>query len=97
MWGLLLDELPLWDGKANNDLNSFLDASAVAAGWVLEQATGINDNGWIVGSASNSLLGITNHAFVISIYPVPETDACAMALMDFGIMGFMARRRKILD
>jgi hypothetical protein len=31
------------------DLNSFLDASAVSASWVLMRANSINDNGWIAG------------------------------------------------
>jgi probable HAF family extracellular repeat protein len=84
----------LWNGRTITDLNSFLDASTVSAGWVLNYATGINDNGWIVGSASNSLLGITNHAFVMSVAPVPEPDSYAMALIGLGLMGFVARRRK---
>jgi probable HAF family extracellular repeat protein len=82
----------IWGGNTITDLNSFLDASTVAAGWVLTDATGINDNGWIVGSASNSLLGIANHAFVMSVAAVPELNSYAMALIGLGFIGFIARR-----
>ena len=84
----------LWNGSVLTDLNSFLDASTVSAGWVLNEAYGINDNGWIVGYASNSLLGINSHAFLMSIAAVPEPDSYAMMLMGLGLIGFVARRRK---
>jgi uncharacterized membrane protein len=81
----------LWNGTEATDLNSFMDASTVAAGWVLTEATGINDNGWIIGNATNSLTGV-QHAFVLAA--VPEPDSYAMILMGLGLMGFVARRRK---
>jgi len=40
------------------DLNSFLDARTVSEGWVLTEAMGINDKGWIVGTAYNSTSGV---------------------------------------
>ena len=82
----------LWSNGVAVDLNSMLDASSANAGWVLESAIAINDNGWIVGQASNSLLGISSQAFVLAA--VPESDTSAMLLMGAGLMGFMARRRK---
>ena len=39
----------LWDNTGIEDLNSFLDSSAIQVGWKLESAVDINDNGWIVG------------------------------------------------
>ncbi len=83
----------MWDGDSIIDLNSFLDASAVSAGWVLTDAKDINENGWIVGSASNSRLGISSHAFLMTA-AVPEPETYAMMLMGLGLMGFVARRRK---
>lgn len=55
----------LWNGTTATDLNSFLDASAVAAGWVLMDATGINDSGWIVGNVTNTISGVT-HAYMLA-------------------------------
>jgi probable HAF family extracellular repeat protein len=82
----------LWNNTTPIDLNSLLTASDVNAGWVLVDATGINDNGSIVGSASNTLLDIPYIAFLLS--PVPEADTSAMLLIGLGVMSFMVRRRK---
>ena len=82
----------LWDGTKIIDLNSFLDASTVNAGWVLKNAHDINDSGWIVGNAENSLLGISSAVFILT--PVPEAETSAMLLVGLSLIGFMARRRK---
>ncbi len=82
----------LWNNTTPIDLNTLLTASDVNAGWVLVEATGINDKGSIVGTASNTLLGIPYTAFLLS--PVPEAETSAMLLMGAGVMGFIARRRK---
>ena len=81
----------LWNGNTATDLNSFLDASSVSAGWVLTQANGINDNGWIVGDAINTLTGET-HAFQLAAVPEPETYAMMLAGLAF--VGFTTRRRR---
>lgn len=60
----------LWEGNAMFDLNSFLDDASRKAGWVLRSANGINDDGWIVGNAYNTLTGHTN-AFLLSAVPEP--------------------------
>jgi probable HAF family extracellular repeat protein len=86
----------LWDGtNPPIDLNDYLDQASKNAGWVLVNAIDINNNGWIIGDASNIVLGITSQAFLLqSVNPVPEADTSAMLLMGAGVMGFMARRRK---
>lgn len=79
----------LWDNGNIADLSN-----EVGSGWVINNLTGINDNGWIVGNASNSALGITSHAFLLTPVPVPEPDTYAMLLEGLGLIGLMARRRK---
>jgi probable HAF family extracellular repeat protein len=82
----------LWDHTAPIDLNSFLDASIVSEGWVLTAATGINENGWIVGSAVNNQNNIT-HAFLLA--PVPEPETYAMLLAGLGLICSLTSRRKL--
>lgn len=62
----------LWNGARGKDLNRFLDAETVAAGWVLESANGINDRGAIVGDARNTLTNVT-HGYVLTTVPEPGT------------------------
>lgn len=82
----------LWQDSSVTDLNSFLDADTVSAGWVLTEALGINDNGWIVGSATNSVLGIYSHAFLLKplvSIPLPAT----VWLFCFGLIGLTVLTR----
>lgn len=81
----------LWNGTTAINLNSFLDASAISAGWVLGDATGINDNGWIVGNAYNSKLGVS-YGYLLA--PVPEPETYAMMLAGLGLLGIVVRRRR---
>lgn len=81
----------VWSGTILTDLNSFLTASEISAGWVLQQATDINDQGVIVGNAKNTLTG-RNTVFMLA--PVPEPETYAMMLAGLGLIGGMARRRK---
>jgi probable HAF family extracellular repeat protein len=95
----------LWNGTVITDLNSFLDAGTVSAGWVLVEAKGINDNSWIVGTAHNNITGV-DHAFLLNpqvpeppcdicpITQVPEPETYAMFMAGLGLMGFIARRRR---
>lgn len=88
----------LWNGTTATDLNGFLDAATISAGWELATAYGINDNGWIVGIARNSLSGGQMHGYLLSdtasIPAVPEPETYALMLIGLGMMGFIARRRK---
>lgn len=75
----------MWDGGVLIDLNSFLDATTVAAGWTLYDARGINDLGWISGQARNYMTG-EQHAYVLSV--VPEPAAYLLALVGLCVIGF---------
>lgn len=91
------DDIPytaiLWDGTTATELNSFLTASEISAGWTLTQANGINDSGSIVGQSYNTKTG-ANNAFLLTASAVPEPDTYIMLLTGLGLMGFMVRRRK---
>ena len=88
----------LWQNGSLYNLNSFLDAATINAGWVLGSATDINDNGWITGTAFNSQTG-AQHAYLLSLpstsvtSAVPEPRTWAMLLAGLGLMGFIARRK----
>jgi hypothetical protein len=81
------------NGTSAIDLNSFLGARTVSAGWVLQTATGINDSGWIVRNAFNTLTGVT-HAFELSITAVPEPESNALAITSLSLIGHVARKRR---
>ena len=86
------DHAVIWNGTTPTDLNDFLSVSEVNEGWVLYRANGINDNGWVVGQAHNT---ITNAYQGFLLTPtVPEPESYAMFMAGLGLMGFMARRRK---
>jgi len=85
----------LWNGTTIIDLNSFLSASDVSAGWVLTNAFGINDQGWIVGVAENTLTGLPARqeyvGFVLATVPEPET--LLLLLTALAAMGVASRRK----
>ena len=81
----------LWDGTTMIDINTLLDADSVSAGWVLTDATDINDKGWIVGIASN---GLTGQAHAFQLTPVPEPETYVMMLAGLGFMGWFTRKRR---
>jgi len=96
----------LWMGGSILDLNSFLDASTVAAGWVLYEANGINADGWIVGGAVNTISKMSS-AFLLTpfdqtsplfdltpVSPNPEPEVYAMLAAGLGLLGWIGRRRK---
>jgi probable HAF family extracellular repeat protein len=68
-------------GQGNNtNLNDLIDPSS---GWILKEASCINNNGWIVGYGTHN--GI-DHAFLLT--PEPTT------VLLFGLGGFVLRKRK---
>ncbi|MDP2867593.1 DUF3466 family protein [Methyloversatilis sp.] len=81
----------IWDDGVMTDLNDVVDDSIKEQGWVLNRALAINNNGWIVGDASNSLTGEI-HAFLLAANPVPEPKTYAMVLIGLGLIGAVARR-----
>lgn len=81
----------LWNGQIETDLNSFLDANTVAAGWVLQYASAINDKGWIIGDAYNSISGETHGFMLMPNSPVPEPSTFALMIAGFGTAGGILR------
>lgn len=80
----------LWDQGTGSNLNEFLDMTTVNAGWYLRDATGINDSGWITGTAVNSIDGRTR-AYVLT--PVPEPATAVLMLLGLGVIAVMMRCR----
>lgn len=79
----------LWNGTTMTDLNSLLDLDAVSEGWTVTQATGINDQGWIVGDAIKS-----GQRVAVLLIPIPEPETYIMFMAGLGLLGFMARHKK---
>lgn len=80
----------LWNGTTVIDLNIFLDASKVNEGWFLSLASGINDNGWIVGDAINQFTG-DQHAFLLT--PIPEPGIYILLFTGLGLLVVISRPR----
>ena len=78
----------IWNHTSAIDLNTFLPADVLEAGWVLTNAETINDSGWIIGEAYNSSLG-AQHAFVLT--PIPEPETYALFLVGLVLIGVLGR------
>ena len=76
----------LWAGGVMSDLNNLL---VNGGGWVLTEARGINDSGWIAGTGT---VGGETHAFLLT--PVEDTpEAGTVWVVGTGLAGLMAWRR----
>jgi probable HAF family extracellular repeat protein len=69
-------------------LTTLLDSAS--AGWIVNNTTGINDSGWIVGTAYNPSLGLGTSGVLLT--PVPEPSTFALAAL--GILGVVAYARR---
>lgn len=81
----------LWTDNQIVDLNTLLSDADRRAGWVLTEAHGINDNGWIVGQAANFKTN-TGRGFLLS--PIPEPETYMLFLIGLAVIGCVAKRRK---
>jgi len=82
-------EATMWKGTTAINLNTLLSPTVAAEGWTLQDATGVNDKGWIVGDAYNSKTGAYD-AFMLEVSPVPEADTWAMLLAGITLVGMIA-------
>lgn len=74
----------LWNGTQAIDLNALLDPVTTSAGWILESARDINDDGWIVGDARNDALGIWRG---VLLKPTVSTSG-AFSELGYGMAGW---------
>lgn len=87
----------LWNGTAPTDLNSLLDQGSVDAGWVLAEASGINDAGSIIGRAFNTRT-FAFDGFVLTpgsaVSAVPETATWTSMVAGLMLISVGAVRRR---
>ena len=88
----------LWDDAGLIDLNTFLPADLAAAGWVLTEAKGINDNGVIVGYAQNGLDPATALMAAFKLTPTAVPVPGAVWLFGSALAGFVgvSRRKQVV-
>jgi hypothetical protein len=83
----------LWTDGEMIDLHSLFDP-ATLRGWVLNGATDINDQGWIVGYMHNSISN-EDHAFLLTpSNSIPEPGTAF--LLGLGLATFTWSRRSLL-
>lgn len=84
----------LWESGQPVDLNALLAPGQLESGWLLVSANDINDQGWIVGDAVNTLTGEAR-GFVLrpqDVQAVPEPPALALMLAALVALGALRRR-----
>ena len=82
----------LWDGGNIIDLNNYLPANLIAAGWVLNQANAISGTGIIVGWAGNTLDPNLGGSFKLTPSAVPVPGA--VWLFGSALAGFVGMKRR---
>lgn len=96
--GSSLSHAIIWNGVRSyddnyTDLNTLIDPSVAASGWVLVSATGINNNGDIVGDAVNTITGVT-HAYILTSQ-VPEQSTATMFLFGLALLAYSVRVARV--
>jgi probable HAF family extracellular repeat protein len=82
----------LWTGSGLVDLNTLIDP---ASGWVITDATGINDASQIAATACYG--GVTGDCRAVRldlVSAVPEPGSWAMLGLGLGVVGVLKRRRR---
>jgi len=85
----------LWNGLEHVDLNTFLDASMVDAGWVLTHAGAINEAGWIAVNGFNSQTQWGQAFLMAPTTAVPEPGVHALQALGLVAVACAIRRRKL--
>jgi probable HAF family extracellular repeat protein len=84
------DDAFLYSGGVMQDLNNLISPNS---GWVLEDATGINDSGQICGDGEYQG---KQDAFLLTPISTPEPSALALlAAGALGLLGYGLRRRRV--
>lgn len=74
----------LWDGDIPIDLTTLMPAHLLADGWLFESATGINDQGTVVGTAINYRLGQQAGWVLEGSAEVPEPSTASLMMLLLG-------------
>jgi len=84
----------LWEGNQSIDLNSLLPQEQRDAGWILLSAAGVNDNGWIVGSATHGQIGGVNQDSAFLLVPTAVPVPAAVWLFGSALAGLIGLGRR---
>lgn len=83
----------LWENGEVIDLNLFLTAADLEAGWALVNAFDINESGWVVGEAYNRKTGLSSAFVMSSVSAVPEPSAALSLVAGLAMIGFVVARK----